>query len=417
MSLHTCIPAGIGVLAGIFATAGAGRIRPGAAAFLVRPRTPTARPGPSAAQRRAAQMKADIGDFRLCLEHLGERAEARYRLTLHVRPDPAGAAAPAKGADLRRKIDQRVAAKLIDHLAAEGFLARAKPAAERKGPAPNRPCCVVHAGDLREDLGWNAATLRRLGALRGVLAAAEGPNPKTAGWKALPGGGWRCNACPEPPVRGGTVAPGTCKACGAKTPTRSWRLCRTCSAKLGRCVFCGAAPAGKATTAMDEWLDRLAAGRRAWRARAAPRVAGWIRQLGAKDWQERETATQNLINAGEDLARAPLEAKAREPGNDPEVATRIERILAKFNVKEGRSVTDRATGMTFSLSDDGSTITAARNGKIVWRARISGKAASLRLEGGKLVAQPGRFVFDTKTGRLLERGGPIYHTRATFTNL
>ena len=102
MSLHTCIPAGIGVLAGIFATAGAGRIRPGAAAFLVRPRTPTARPGPSAAQRRAAQMKADIGDFRLCLEHLGERAEARYRLTLHVRPDPAGAAAPAKGADLRR---------------------------------------------------------------------------------------------------------------------------------------------------------------------------------------------------------------------------------------------------------------------------------------------------------------------------
>ena len=414
MSLHKCIPAGIAVLVGIAATVAVGRIRPGGNVILMPP------PAPSAAQRRAAQMKADVGDFRLCLDQLvGERAGTRYALMLHVRALPAGGAAPARAeaGDVRRQIDRGVAVKLIDHLATEGFLAGARPADERKSPAPKRPCCVVYAGDLWQDLGWNAAMLRRLGALRGVLAAAEGPSPKAAGWKQLRGGGWRCNACPEPPVRGGTVAPGTCKACGAKTPTRSWRLCRTCSAKLGRCVFCGAAPAGKATTAMDEWLDRLAAGHRAWRARAAPRVAGWIRQLGAKDWQERETATQNLINAGEDLARAPLEAKAREPGNDPEVATRIERILAKFNVKEGRSVTDRATGMTFSLSDDGSTITAARNGKIVWRTRMSGKAASLRLEGGKLVAQPGRFVFDTKTGRLLERGGPSTTGRTTFLSL
>ncbi len=76
---------------------------------------------------------------------------------------------------LLAQISKAQAARIIEHLRTEGFLARAKDVSKQKPKRPTERCYVlnVHGGrHLREVLGWNLAMLRRLKGLRRVL---DGP--------------------------------------------------------------------------------------------------------------------------------------------------------------------------------------------------------------------------------------------------
>ena len=159
---------------------------------------------------------------------------------------------------------------------------------------------------------------------------------------------------------------------------------------------------------MDRLIARLAGHRRQWlsagdgSAVGSPQhVAALIAQLGAGRFKVREAATRKLVALGRSAVRKPLEAKAAEAGLDPEVAIRIQRIFSKFDVRQGRRVTDHATGLTITLSADGKSISAFKAGKIVWRHNTSQPAMSLQLKDGKLLTLPRRRQIDIKTGRIV----------------
>ncbi len=131
-----------------------------------------------------------------------------------------------------------------------------------------------------------------------------------------------------------------------------------------------------------------------------------IEQLGASGFKVREAAAEKLIAMGEPV-RVDLEAKAKEKGLDPEVASRIEQILDRLCPKEGTTVTDRASGITVSLAGDGTTLEARDGaaGKMLWQLKFGGKATKIRLDSGQVLAQPIGWVVDVRTGKVLHVGG------------
>lgn len=141
-------------------------------------------------------------------------------------------------------------------------------------------------------------------------------------------------------------------------------------------------------------------------AASAADVAELIGKLGASDFKAREAATEKLIALGEPV-RATLEAKVREKGLDPEVASRIEQILDRLCPKEGKTVADRASGITVSLGGDGTTLEAkdTATGKMLWQLKLGGKATDIRVDGGQVSVRPISWVVDLRTGKVLQAGG------------
>ena len=131
------------------------------------------------AAARAEQLKAGVKSFRLRLDYNGESDKPYYSLTLSV----PGLPPMDKGFTTRKEpfspqvqITEEQAKKVIDYLAAEGFLDRAderKPGALIAYPAPKMPgyTMKVDAGQVvfYDDLGWGLPMLKRLDGLRKVL--------------------------------------------------------------------------------------------------------------------------------------------------------------------------------------------------------------------------------------------------------
>ena len=132
-------------------------------------------------------------------------------------------------------------------------------------------------------------------------------------------------------------------------------------------------------------------------------IAELLGKLGHEDFKTREAATEKLIALGDKAVRPPLEAKAKERGLDPEVASRIEHILDRLCPKEGKTVTDRATGITVSVIGGGGMVEAkdSATGKLLWQTKVTwGKAAAVRIEGDKVHVEPIGWVIVLKTGKL-----------------
>ena len=127
---------------------------------------------PDKAGERAKLLKQHVGTFQLTLKHLnpqGPNIRPVLRLTV-----------AAMGGRVRTwRISKAQAVKLIDHLAAEGFLASSRNIVDTKADEITGPCCVLSVGGppnvlLEENMGWNLTMLNRLDALRKVLDGAAG---------------------------------------------------------------------------------------------------------------------------------------------------------------------------------------------------------------------------------------------------
>ena len=104
---------------------------------------------------------------------------------------------------------------------------------------------------------------------------------------------------------------------------------------------------------------------------------------------------------GKDAVQTPLEAKAKEQGLDPEVASRIAQILEKLNPNEGKTITDAASGRTFRIGGRGNSVEAVdtASGKVLWsRVVADAEITSLRLEKGHLRVLPAGLTLDPQTG-------------------
>jgi len=361
------------------------------------------------------EVKSVSRDFRLELRYFGDADKPYYSLTLLAM---AAEKAPpeARPFDAAVLIDPKQMRAIVEHLSLEGFLDEANErddAPDTKRPAPKGPCYRITAGPFRvvangrtvkelyfEEQLWGLDLLPRLDGLREALAACY-----RAGWKRPVGGPLLCPVCAAKPLAAGARQ---CTSCGGKTPSGALKLCAKCSEKSGKCASCGAVATSPATAAMDRLIGRLSGHRKQWLsagdglAVGSPQhLAALIAQLGADSYKIREAATRKLIALGQKAVRSVLEAKAAEEGLDPEIASRIQRIFSKFDVRQGRRVTDHTTGLTITLSADGKSITAIRAGKIVWRHQTSQPATSLQLKDGKLLTLPRRRQIDIKTGRLI----------------
>jgi len=135
-------------------------------------------------------------------------------------------------------------------------------------------------------------------------------------------------------------------------------------------------------------------------------IAELIGKLGHADYKVREAATEKLIAMGQPV-RPTLEAKAKEKGLDPEVASRIEQILDRLYPKEGRTVIDAPSGVKVSLSDDGTSLEARDcvSGKMLWQLKLGGKATDIRVDGGQVSVRPIAWLVDLRTGKVLQAGG------------
>jgi len=123
-------------------------------------------------KQRYEQLKKSLGRFTLDLRYLGDQDKPFYNLTLR---------GPALLLDEKRppfspavQITREQAAKIIEHLASDGYLARAGNQANKDLKAPAGPTygLFVRGPDgleLYEYLGWDLNMLRRLEALRTVL--------------------------------------------------------------------------------------------------------------------------------------------------------------------------------------------------------------------------------------------------------
>src|SRR5207302_1110217 len=111
------------------------------------------------AAERAAQLKAAVKSFRLDLAFHGEQDKPYYGLTLSVPTVPRLAIDPFHPVV---QISEEEAVKLIDHLAVEGFLDRARDEAPTKPPPGPCYTLTVRFGGksgpvvYHEDLGWGA---------------------------------------------------------------------------------------------------------------------------------------------------------------------------------------------------------------------------------------------------------------------
>ena len=119
------------------------------------------------AAERAKLLKQHVGTFRLTLKHLNPHGP-------NIRPVVRLTVAEMGGRVRTWRISKAQAVKLIDHLAAEGFLASSENIVVTKAAEISGPCCVLSVGGppgvlLEENMGWDLTMLQRLDALRKVL--------------------------------------------------------------------------------------------------------------------------------------------------------------------------------------------------------------------------------------------------------
>ncbi|MGA2618050.1 MAG: hypothetical protein ABSF26_10605 [Thermoguttaceae bacterium] len=135
---------------------------------------------PDRAQGRAKELKVSIKSFRLALNYHGDEDKPFYRLWLRV-----GAVEQSGPFQRLVSITEEQASKIIDHLAADGFLSQAKQwnslwNTPLKFAKPQGYVLTVSGfadgqrrsrGDLfwYEELGWDLPMLKRLDGLRKVL--------------------------------------------------------------------------------------------------------------------------------------------------------------------------------------------------------------------------------------------------------
>jgi hypothetical protein len=148
--------------------------------------------GNKLATRRARLLKQNVDKFGLTLKHINPRGP-------NIRPDVRLTVAEMGGRVPTWRISKARALKLIDHLAAEGFLASTKNAFVTKAPEIAGPCCVLSVGGLpgiylEQNLGWDLKMLGRLDALQKILdgkaakAMAEfikALEPQRKKWRAM----------------------------------------------------------------------------------------------------------------------------------------------------------------------------------------------------------------------------------------
>jgi hypothetical protein len=124
------------------------------------------------AAERARTLKGGVANLQLLLQiHKPPRQDPPLQaLTLHVEGK-----VEAVENNLVARIDRLQAEKIIDFLAREGFLDQAVDTALKDMPAPETTTYTMALRgpggiELRQDLGWNLAMLRRLEALKTVLS-------------------------------------------------------------------------------------------------------------------------------------------------------------------------------------------------------------------------------------------------------
>jgi hypothetical protein len=144
-----------------------------AEAARARPVAPEATPRRQA-EKRAAHLEAHIASFHMDLTYYGKISEGgerpSNRLILHVKPTRWKLPLPA---DLWAvQITKEQARKIVDHLATEGFLDKAR-GSGRNTVSYRRPGYVLWVKteglNLYESLGWDLPMLHRLEGLRKVL--------------------------------------------------------------------------------------------------------------------------------------------------------------------------------------------------------------------------------------------------------
>jgi hypothetical protein len=130
-------------------------------------------PKPTKQAERATTLNAAVKSFRLDLAFRGEQDKPYYGLTLSVPVVPRLAIDPFNPIV---QITEEQAVKLIAHLAADGFLEKAKDEVPAKPPAGPCYTLTVRSGALvlYEDLGWGAPMLKRLDGIRGAMIGKAG---------------------------------------------------------------------------------------------------------------------------------------------------------------------------------------------------------------------------------------------------
>jgi hypothetical protein len=131
------------------------------------------KPDPAAtgvAAERAKALKAHLDTFVLVLQYHGGSHKPFYNLTLAV-PEESHRSRDFWPAVY---ITKAQAVRIVDHLAKDGFLARAGNIANKEIMAPKGPCYTLTVAgprglQLYEVLGWDLAMLKRLDALAEVL--------------------------------------------------------------------------------------------------------------------------------------------------------------------------------------------------------------------------------------------------------
>ena len=417
---------------------------------------------PDKAADRAAKLKANIDSFRLDLELIAGRMTIEkpyYSLTLY-----AGAIEQIKRTPFEPAVhvDKNAAAKIIDHLAAEGFLAAA---AERDTSLkvqripPAGPTYLLRVGRigqwvvLEQSLGWNLAMLGRLDGLRKVLDgdAAKAMDlllGRLAGhrrlWEAVPpaagavelfgGDEWyKSQEGPEQEFEGVVVK---LPAAGQPTIYMRFNPFRLKMDKSQREIYVGGKPAvlepfvGKRVRITGKAVDMTVEGKtfyEVWPARltvlGAPpdggagrpadekEVLSLIRQLGDESWRVRQAATEKLTKMGK-AAHGALKAAREQKGLDPEVAQRIDTILGAAAAEGGTSVTDPDTGITVTIEDGGRVIAASKDGKTIWKAMPRGQATSVKIVNGMVQVMPANVFIHLPTGKIISVGQPpVIHFR------
>jgi hypothetical protein len=135
-------------------------------------------------------------------------------------------------------------------------------------------------------------------------------------------------------------------------------------------------------------------------------VAELISKLANESFAVREDATKKLIEMGEGV-RPLLEEALKQKDLDLEAVTRMKTVLAKTSKapKEDKTATDQATGITVSIDDSGTAVSASQNGKMLWQCRRTGAAGtSLKILSGQVIVSPGNWVIDLATGRTMSVG-------------
>jgi len=140
-------------------------------------------------------------------------------------------------------------------------------------------------------------------------------------------------------------------------------------------------------------------------------ITALVKQLNHKQFAKREAAGKALKEMGEKI-HPILEKTLKRKDLPIEAALRIRAILkaaaAAKASKNARTVTDPATGMTFTLSDDGQTVSARnQGGQVMWRMTTGQRqGAALTIEGRLLVIQPIEMRVDLATGKTISIGRP-----------